>query len=110
MLYEVITSNRPAGTYYVTVTDAVGRCEWTDYVTISNAPAINPTASSNSPVCAGSTLYLYGGSSTGTSYSWSGPGGYTAPGVEDPTRPGATTAMSGTYTVTVTDAYSCTSS
>ncbi|PLX07635.1 MAG: hypothetical protein C0596_10255, partial [Marinilabiliales bacterium] len=51
-------------------------------------------------------MYLYGGSSTGSSYSWSGPG-FTS-SLEDPSRPNANSGMAGTYTLTVTDTYGCT--
>lgn len=40
-------------------------------------------------------------------YSWAGPGGYTT-NTQDVSRPTATVADQGTYTVTVTDAYGCT--
>ena len=102
-------SGLSAGTYSVTVTDGIGRCEWTDDVTIYNAPPINPTASSNSPVCAGSTLNLSGGSSTGSSYSWSGPAGFTS-SLEDPSTVMGDDDYTGTYSLTVTDTYGCTAS
>jgi hypothetical protein len=40
-------------------------------------------------------------------YSWAGPGGYTT-NTQDVSRPTATVADQGTYTVTVTDFYGCT--
>ena len=70
------------------------------------------TASSNSPVCEGSTINLYGGI-TGSSpvgpytYAWTGPNGFNSSD-EDPTIPSATTAMAGTYSLTVTNAAGCT--
>lgn len=45
--------------------------------------------------------------SGGSTYSWSGPGGFTA-GSATITRTGATVAMSGVYTVTVTATNGCT--
>jgi gliding motility-associated-like protein len=90
-----------AGTYSVTVT--VAGCTGpagTTVVVVNPIPAA-PTAGSNSPVCAGSTLNLTSNTIAGATYSWTGPGAYTS-SLEDPTRPSATTAMSGTYSVTVT--------
>lgn len=66
---------------------------------------------SNTP-CRGETLQLEAGPSGGTpayTYSWSGPAGFSST-LANPTRPSATTAFAGTYTVTITDAASCTAS
>lgn len=57
------------------------------------------SASSNSPVCAGNTLSLT--SSSGTTYKWTGPNGFTST-QQNPTRTNITTAGAGTYSVTVT--------
>jgi len=54
------------------------------------------TASSNSPVCAGQTLTLTG-VTDGTSYSWTGPNGFTSTSLS-PTIPNVTAAAAGTYT------------
>jgi len=62
----------------------------------------NAQAGSNSPVCAGSTILLTIGN-TGTSYSWTGPDGFSS-NTRNPSIPGATVAKSGTYSVTVTSA------
>ncbi len=68
------------------------------------------TASSNSPICETDTIELYGGPSTGPvepyTFSWSGPNGFTS-SAQDPTIPGATPAMSGSYSLTVTNAAGC---
>ena len=60
--------------------------------------AAQVTATSNSPVCAGSTIQL-NTSAQGT-YSWTGPNGFTS-SLQNPTIPNATAANAGTYTVTV---------
>lgn len=64
------------------------------------------TAANTGPYCPGATIAL--SSTGGGTYSWAGPGGYTST-LQNPTRPGATAAMAGTYTVTVTSgAATCT--
>ncbi|HTF06173.1 MAG TPA: gliding motility-associated C-terminal domain-containing protein [Bacteroidia bacterium] len=90
-----------AGTYSVTVTtngctSAVG----TTAVVINATPA-TPTASSNTPVCTGNTINLSTPAVAGATYSWTGPAAF-ASVVQNPTRPSATLAMAGTYSVTVT--------
>jgi PKD repeat protein len=98
-----------AGTYTVslTVTNACGSDSDTkdNYITVDAKPTA--TASCNSPVCEGGTIELYGGPNSMTSYSWTGPGGWTSTS-QNPTRTGATTAMVGTYTLTVTNSNGCT--
>jgi gliding motility-associated-like protein len=56
------------------------------------------TLSSNSPVCINSTLQL--NASGGTSYSWTGPNGFTS-NQQNPTIPNAATNNAGTYTCQV---------
>jgi gliding motility-associated-like protein len=95
------------GTYSVTVT--VGGCTsaaGTTAVTVNPIPA-TPTASSNSPICAGAAINLSTTLVSGATYSWTGPGGFTS-SLQNPTRPSATVAMSGNYSITVTVA-GCTS-
>jgi gliding motility-associated-like protein len=58
-------------------------------------------ASNTGPYCVGQTISLSATAVTGGTYSWSGPGGYSST-AQNPTRGGATAAMSGTYTVTCT--------
>jgi hypothetical protein len=71
------------------------------------ANGVAAVASSNSPVCQGITISLTGGPAGMSSYSWTGPNGYTS-SVQSPTIPNATGPMTGTYTLTVTNAYGCT--
>ena len=60
-------------------------------------------AGSNSPVCAGQGINLTSTiTSPGVTWSWAGPASYTA-NTQNPVRANATTAMSGTYTVTATE-------
>jgi hypothetical protein len=90
-----------AGTYSVTVTangctSGVG----TTVVVVNTMPA-TPTASSNTPVCAGNTINLSTPAVAGATYSWTGPNSFSS-AVQNPTRTNATIAMAGTYSVTVT--------
>lgn len=62
----------------------------------------NATALSNSPLCEGESIQLFGSTSTpgSATYSWTGPGGFTA-SVQNPQIDNATTAQGGTYILTV---------
>lgn len=93
-----------AGTYYVTVTNA-GNCTATNstVVTVNSNPS--PNASNTGPYCEGQIMQF--NATGGTSYSWSGPGGWTSTGAM-PTRPGASSSTAGLYTVTVTGTGNCT--
>jgi len=96
-----------AGTYSVTVT--VSGCTslaGTTNVLVNSLPS-TPTASSNSPVCAGSTINLTTPTVTGATYSWTGPNSFTST-LQNPTIAGAGAANAGTYSVTITQG-GCTS-
>src|SRR5678815_1584819 len=98
-----VTTNA-AGTYTVTVTNAGGCTDQaTTNVTINAAPTA--TAGNNGPRCVGQTLNLT--SSGGTSYSWTGPDGFTS-NQQNPSITNVTTNAAGTYTVMVTNAGGCT--
>lgn len=86
-----------SGIYTVTVRDA-NECTATATTSVL-VNVTTPTAAANSPVCEGGVIQL--SASGGGTYAWSGPGGFAAT-TQNPTRTGATTAMFGTYTVTVT--------
>lgn len=58
-------------------------------------------ASSNSPVCTGSTLVLSATASPFAAYSWSGPAAYVS-SLQSPVISGVSIARAGTYTVTIT--------
>jgi len=90
-----------AGTYSVTIT--VNGCTpaaGSTSVSVSAIPS-TPTASNGGPYCAGQTISLSTATVTGATYSWTGPNGFTS-ALQNPTRPGSTTADAGTYSVTVT--------
>lgn len=93
-----------AGNYTVTVTDAIG-CNKSTSVTISQATPLNVTTTSTPVLCFGAnngtaTANVSGGT-PGYLYSWSPYGGSSAT---------ASNLLTGTYTVTVTDAIGCTQS
>lgn len=62
------------------------------------------SATSNSPVCPNSSLQL--NATGGTSYSWTGPNGFTS-NLQNPTIPNASAANAGTYTCQVTSTGGC---
>ncbi len=92
-----------SGLYTVTATNADG-CTKTASRMV-NVSATSPTLSGTTQICAGSAISLtaFGGNS----YTWGGPNGFTTSG-SNMVRYNATVAMSGTYTVTVSGAASCT--
>ena len=84
-----------AGIYSLTIT--VNGCASNAGI-ISISPVIAaPVASSNSPVCEGSTLKLTATSITGVTYSWTGPNGFTS-SAQNPTS-AALSFNAGTYLV-----------
>ena len=93
-----------AGDYTITLTVPTGCTDKDTTRVVVNALPV-ATAGSNSPVCVGNTINLT--SSGGTSYSWTGPNGFTS-SAQNPSIPNANLALSGAYTVTVTAANGCT--
>lgn len=69
-------------------------CSLPSGVTASAAP---------NPICVGSDLSLTGGATDATSWSWTGPNGYTS-STQSPTITGITTAGAGVYTLTASNA------
>ena len=94
-----------AGNYSVVVTDA-NNCSSTAVVTVTVNPLPVPVVGSNSPVCVGQNINL--NASGGITYSWAGPNAFVS-GIFNPSIPNAQLINSGTYTVTVTDANTCSS-
>ena len=81
-------------------------------LTATFTTAVSATASSNSPVSAGSPLNFTSTVSNGItsySYAWSGPLAYTSTAA-NPTISSPGTSASGTYSLTVTDNWGCTAS
>jgi gliding motility-associated-like protein len=96
------SSTTLAGVY--TVTASLSSCSSTKSTTVVINPLPNPIMGSNSPVCLGNTINL--STTGGGTYSWSGPNSFTSL-LQNPTIPGATNAMGGIYTVTVTSSAGC---
>ena len=84
------------GTYTVTGTDSHG-CINTATATVAAGVTPTVSATNNGPLCAGTTLDLTGTVTGATSYSWSGPGGFTST-LLDPVL----TAAPGTYSLIAT--------
>ncbi|KAA8479949.1 gliding motility-associated-like protein [Arcticibacter tournemirensis] len=90
-----------AGTYSVqTTVNGCTSSAGTTEVTVVPLPS-TPTPLSNSPICAGSTLILSTTGIAGASYNWTGPNGFSS-SLQNPEINNATSAASGTYSLTVT--------
>jgi len=104
----VSTTSLASGVYSLNVT-ILGCTGPTGTISVLVNPAPAPVvAGSNSPLCAGQTLSLTANTIVGAIYNWSGPLSFTST-AQNPVIPGATTAMSGTYSVNVSVA-GCTGS
>lgn len=96
-------STAATGVYTVTVTGTSG-CTATASKTVTVNATPVATAGNNGPVCTGASLVL--SASGGSSYSWSGPGGFVST-TQNPVRSAVLQTMAGTYTVTVTNTSGC---
>jgi gliding motility-associated-like protein len=93
-----------SGAYTVLVTSAAG-CTNSAVSNVTVFPLPQPNVNSNSPVCAGGTLNLFGNG--GVSYSWNGPG-YTG-AAQNPVINNVTVGASGVYNLMVSSG-TCTAS
>ncbi|HLG03666.1 MAG TPA: GEVED domain-containing protein, partial [Bacteroidia bacterium] len=93
-------TNAEVGTYSVSV--MVNGCSSADATTtvIVDPPPAAPVASSNSPLCAGTTLNLTTDPVAGATYAWSGPNNFSS-ALQNPSISFVTPAESGTYSVTI---------
>jgi len=82
----------------LTVTTACGTARDTVDLVVGVLPT-PPVLTSNSPVCSGRPIILSVDTTTGATYDWTGPGGFTGTG-STITIPNAGSADAGTYTVT----------
>jgi gliding motility-associated-like protein len=89
------------GTYYATA--ILGACSSNSNFTIVNVKTTPnaPTATSNSPVCEGTSIDLNASTISGASYTWLADNGFTATG-QNQTIPNATSANAGIYGVVAT--------
>ena len=108
---QITISGLAAGSYS-NITVGIAGCSnavFTGPVVLSNpTPPAAPTASSNSPVCAGGTITLTASGTTGATFFWTFPDSV-GRGGSPINRTNATSAMAGSYTVTQT-VNNCTSS
>jgi gliding motility-associated-like protein len=97
-----------AGVYTLSVTNA-GGCTSTATTTIVVNALPVATTSNNGPVCVGSALNLTGVPAGMTTYSWTGPGGFTSNSQSPSVSASTSAALAGVYTLTVINANGCTS-
>lgn len=88
-----------SGDYIITITG--NGCLDRDTVSIIVNPIPTAIANSNSPICVSDSLFLTATSNIGTSFSWSGPNGFTS-NLQNPFIANTTQAMSGNYYLEVT--------
>ncbi|MEI6124313.1 MAG: GEVED domain-containing protein [Bacteroidota bacterium] len=94
-----------AGTYTVTISKGGCTATATTLVSVGSATVV---ASSNSPICNGTTLN-FTSSAGGTIYSWTGPNSFVS-AIQNPSITNATPSTAGTYSVTITFTGGCTGS
>ncbi|MDD3859887.1 MAG: SprB repeat-containing protein, partial [Bacteroidales bacterium] len=102
-------TNRPPGTYIIAITDAIGRCEYVETVVISQPTAVSFNSSITHPTCVG------GGTDGAVLITPSGGASpydiqLGAATQNDVLSYNFTGLSGGSYGITVTDAYSCTTS
>ncbi|PWK29482.1 hypothetical protein LV89_00323, partial [Arcicella aurantiaca] len=100
----VNVTSAQAGVYTVTAIDVNG-CEGTTTAQVTVNPVPTPTINANLSICSGATVNLT--SSGGGTYAWAGPNSFTS-ALQNPSITSATTAVTGTYVLTVTGANACT--
>jgi len=92
-------------TYYYVVSQLNPVAESANSVQVSATPVCTPpaapTATNNSPIVAGMTLYLTASAVPGATYSWTGPNSFTSTN-QNPVITAATTSASGIYNVVAT--------
>lgn len=89
-----------SGNYYATVNFYGCEVKDTFSVTVNPTPFM-PIIGSNSPVCTGDTLKLTANSSSGTTYTWTGPNNFNST-LQNPNRYSIVWSDTGTYTVIAT--------
>ncbi len=92
-----------SGSYSVTVSNS-GGCSAVASFSATVNPVPTASAGSNSPICAGQALNLTSGAAS--TYSWSGPNGFTSTS-QNPTIPAAQISATGNYSLTITNGSGC---
>lgn len=91
-------------TYTTGTTPHTATCRANNTTTVQVLPTA-PITASNIKVCEPEKIVLYANAAGASTYSWSGPNGYTA-NVQGPVINTTTPSLTGIYTVTATYAYS----
>lgn len=105
--YETTVTTPASASYIIVEGTATGDYLKFDGVCLTTCTV---SAANNSPICAGAALNMTSAAvnTVGTvSYAWAGPSSFSSAS-QNPSRSNATTGMSGTYTVTITDGMGCT--
>ncbi len=106
-----VFSGLSAATYLIKVKDANNCITGSTSVTINNPSLIViGTATNNTPICENFALTLGSSATGGTgaySYAWSGPLSFASANQNPTVNASATSAMSGTYKIIITDANGC---
>lgn len=99
---NILLTGLTAGLYTTIAVKSPQGCltTWSGTITLidSGSPPV-PVAGSNSPLCAGGTIRLVATSTSGVSYAWTGPAGFSST-MQNPEIVSSTVANAGTYSVT----------
>lgn len=88
-------------TSYIVTSNSAAVCNQnTDTLTVTVKQLPVASATGNSPICPGDTLKLFGNTTTGATYSWTGPNSFTST-LQNPVIPNAQTVNSGFYGYTL---------
>ncbi len=104
---SLVTVSPSVTTIYTVSGSNTLNCVGTQTIQLTVNPLPTVTPGSNSPVCSGGTINLT--VNAASTYTWSGPNLFSS-SLQNPNIINATTAMSGNYTVSVTNASGCTNS
>ncbi len=107
-VFTILGTPSVSGTFTYTVTTSGGCGVATATGTITVIPLPIPVATANEP-CVSGTLALTGAPDGMTSYSWTGPNGFTSTD-QNPVITDVTAAAAGTYTLTITNSNGCSAS
>lgn len=92
-----------AGTYNLTANSTCGSGSASVVVSVNNLPQTVTASANPNPACVGNTINLNGNATGATSWSWSGPNGFTA-NTQNASVSNAQLVANGTYTLTAANA------